>query len=228
MTECFLDQSIIVGYASFIFNEPETIIKTIEKFGKICVEFIEKNRKDFIACFYIVEKDLPKFKIRRKIILEEIRKKLRNPGYEIGSSEEAIKTLYKTDINKANKIFSLLTIISEKELVNLLIKIESVFSIRLDYILKSVISKIVIPVESIDKKLVSILNEFIDNYSDCNVFSSCLQYTTETSRPRIITDIIKVIFVTLDKEHFNENNITFIKQDLRLKSWKFPEVGILI
>lgn len=226
MTEYFLDQSIIVGYASFIFNEEETIIRAIEKFGEVCVEFIENNKKeDFITCFYIVEQDLTKFKKRRKIVLEEIKKKLQNPEYEIGSSEEAIKNLYKNDINKAKKIFSLLSIISEKELMNLLIKIEAVFSIRMDYLFKNIINRIVVPLKEIDKKLVSILREFIDNFSDCNVFASVLQYATEANT--IITRKT-IVFVTLDREHFNENNISFIKQDMRLKNYSFPEISILI
>lgn len=226
MTEYFLDQSIIVGYVGFIFNEKETIIKVIEKFSEVCVKFIENNKKeDFITCFYIVEKDLTKFKKRRKIVLEEIKKKLQNPEYEIGSSEEAIKNLYKNDINKAKKIFSLLSLISEKELMNLLIKIEAVFSIRMDYLFKNIINKIVVPLTAIDKRLVSILQEFIDNFSDCNVFASVLQYATEANT--IITKKT-IVFVTLDREHFNENNMAFIKQDLRLKNYNFPEISVLI
>ena len=133
MAEHFLDQSIIVGYAGFIFNEQETIIRTIEKFGRLCTEFIEHNKEeDFITCFYIAEKDLPKFKVRRRIILEEIKKKIQNPGYELGSSEIAIKHLYKRDINKAGRIFSLLRIISEKELTSL-------YQILLEKVLKRIL-----------------------------------------------------------------------------------------
>lgn len=226
MKEYFLDQSIIIGYAYFISTESEAIQKIIEKFGKLCVELIENNKKeDFITCFYIAEGDLPKFKIRRRVVLEEIKKKIQNPSYEIGSSEEAIKYLYKRDINNAKRIFSLLGIMPERELTGLLIKIEAVFSIRVDYLFKNIISKIVVPVENIDKKLVDILQEFIHDFSDCNVFASCLQYTTESES---IIQTNKIIFVTSDKEHFNENNIAFIKEDSRLKAWKFPEMMVLI
>lgn len=230
MKNFFLDQSIIVGYASFIFNEPEAIIKAIERFGKICVDFIESNKKEqFITCFYIIENDLPKFKNRRKIVLQEIRKKIQNPNYEIGSSELAKKYLYKRDINWAKRIFSLLRILTPKQLFNLLIKIDAVFSIRIEYLIKNVIDKIVVPIEEINKELVNILREFIDDYSDCNILASVLQYTTDQSKSILKTKIErKIIFITLDKEHFNENNIAFIKEDQRLKNHKFPEVRVLI
>lgn len=226
MKNFFLDQSVIVGYASFIFNEPETIIKAIERFGKTCTDFIESNKKEqFVTCFYIIENDLPKFKNRRKIALQEIRKKLHDPSYEIGSSEMATKYLYKRDINWANRIFSLLGILSPKQLFQLLIKIDAVFSIRIDYLIGNIIDKIVIPIEEINKELGNILREFIDDYSDCNVFASVLQYTTESES---ILETKKFFFLTLDKEHFNENNISFIEQEPRLKNYKFPEMEILI
>lgn len=226
MNSYFLDQGIIVGYASFIFNESEAIIKAVESFSKICVEFIEKNnREEFITCFYIVENDLPKFKNRRGIVLQEIRKKMQNPNYEIGSSDLAKKCLYKRDINWANRIFSLLRVISQKQLLNLLIRIDAVFSIRAEYLIKNIISKIVIPIEEINKELVNVLREFIDDYSDCNIFASVLQYATES---KSIIEAKKIIFATLDKEHFNENNTAFIKGGPKLKNYEFPEVKILI
>lgn len=181
MTSFFLDMGLIVGYASYMENSPSTDI-----YAKPSLKFVEKFEKDeFVTCHHIVDNDLPKFQKRRQVLRDEIRKKLRNPKYKIDSDE-----LYPRDIERAESICKLKDKLpgGEAEVFQLITEIDETFDARIVYFLNNKISKVVIPISQIDKKLRSHFFTFTQNWSDSNIIASAVQYNTENPIHVVTTD----------------------------------------
>lgn len=209
MNEYFLDQGIIIGYASSLSDKEETgkgeesgrtaserITSEIDHFAKASVMFIEaKEKKEgreertFSTCFYIIKHDLPKFLARRTMLIEEVRRKIKDSSYDLGSSETAKRHLYPRDISLATKIFLIKNSLKgkETELLGLLITLETVFEERLSFFINKILNKVVIPIEDIDRDLMWHFHSFIDNVSDCNIMASAVQYNTNLFRITVIT-----------------------------------------
>ena len=181
MTCFFLDMGVIVGYASYIDNSPTT-----DLYAKPSVEFVKKFEKDeFITCHHIVDNDLPKFQKRRRILREEVRKKLRDPKYKIDSTE-----LYPRDVERAEEICKLKDRLpgGEAEVFQLISEMDANFDARIRFFLDNKITKVVIPLSDIDAELRSHFFTFVRNWSDSNIIASAVQYNTGSTINVVTTD----------------------------------------
>lgn len=219
MVNQFLDTSIITGYSGLISVEK---LEGRNKIIKLCTDFVKNKNNKFIVCYFTIDKEIASLIIRQKVWINEIKKKIDNPNHEPGSSKDA-KVLYTEDINRAKKVYNYYSLNIEKtkkeEFKKSLSINQASFEARSSFFIEKLIDERVIPLNQINKQLVNILREFINNYADCNVFASALQYTNNEKE--------KVFFVTLDKKDFDENSIAFIKDEPRIKNYKFPELKIL-
>ena len=228
MNEYFLDQGVIIGYADSIFdsnkqNKQEAgkeLVGKIDIFAEASVKFIEtKEEKTFSTCFYIVKHDLPKFLARRALIIEEIRRKIKDSDYGIGSSEIAKKYLYPRDIAWANKIFLIKDLLKgkEKELSSFLLEIETVFKRRIAFFINKILNKVVIPIKDIERDLMWHFHSFINNYSDCNVIASAVQCNT---------NLFRILVITTDKKDWQnikeclDTNLT-LSQKYKAPKWLY-------
>jgi len=201
---------VIIGYASYLessFN--------IDSFAKPVIQFVNDYENDeFITCHYIVDKDIPKFQKRRQIIRNEIRKKLRNPQYEIQSEE-----LHPKDIEWGNKIYELKDKLSggELQVFQLLVQIDSTFDARIDYFLNNHIKNVVVPIETIDETLRVHFQSIIKNRSDAHIIASAIQYNT----------IKPIHVVTTDKGDFWKLQ-KLLELDYKLsQKYKAPKVSFI-
>lgn len=195
----FLDMGIIVGYANHLkeYNK-KFLIDNIDYFCEDSVRLIEKfKNKIFITCDYIINKDLPNFLERRKILREEIRKKLRNNEFKIGMSDK----LYQRDVNWGEKVYRLKDFFKEgeREVFKLLLDLDISSELRIKEFKSTVIKEIVIPIREIDTELKSHYFTFTNNYSDSNIIASAIQY------------------------HTNNKNITMVTTDVKDMGWKLRE-----
>lgn len=209
MKPFFLDQGVIVAYANAIFEEKE-IQEIIDKHAENAQKFVEKNKGNLITCQYITKADLPRFLKRRSFLVKELYKKLNNPSYEICSKE-----LWKQDLQWAKKLIWLKDVLGENTINIALFTIEMNFSRRVELMLSTMISKIVIPVEEIDKELAMHLRTYIKNFSDSMVIASAMQYNVQE----------EIVAVTTDKEWENAN-LVFVNPGVE-KKYKELEIRFL-
>jgi len=164
----FLDMCILIFYA----NPSENLSAKTRK-------FVNSMGSDILAvCFYITDKNLPKWIERQRVSLKEIRRFYDNSSYHIGSSEES-KILFREDIIEAKKIAILsLNKTENKEKAYELLKRNQEFLINnLNYFIKKFVDKKVIPIENIDFELKSSLFTYLTpNDSDANTVASGIQY----------------------------------------------------
>jgi len=218
MINQFLDTSVIISYSGLLSVEK---LERRENVFKICADFIKNKEGKFTVCYFTIEKEIASLIVRQKVWVNEIKKKIDDENYDIGSTNA--KSLYPEDINRAKKVYNYYSLNLDKTnkegFKKNLSAIQADIEARISFFLERLIDERVIPLNQIEKPLVNILREFIGNYADCNVFASVLKYTTSKNE--------KVIFVTLDKKDFDENEIAFLKNEQRLQSYKFPEFKIL-
>ena len=77
MNDLFLDMCIIIHYAKY---NPE-----LENCRKITNLIKNKKEINFLTCCYILEINLPKWINRQKIVVEELKRKVKDNSYEIGA-----------------------------------------------------------------------------------------------------------------------------------------------
>ncbi len=78
--------------------------------------------------------------------------------------------------------------------------------------------KMTLLLQNIDSNIVSILRNYIEKHSDCLVLASAVQEQRKKDA---------FFFVTSD-DHFNPNNYEFLKEDVKLKDYKFPKLKNLL
>ena len=167
----FLDMCILIFYA----NPSENLSAKTRKFVN------SKGKDIFAVCYYITNKNLPKWIERQRIALKEIKKYYDEQSYHIGSSQES-KILFKEDIIEAKKIAILsLEKTKDKEKAYGLLKKNQEFLINnLKYFIKKFVDKNVIPINEIDFELKSSLFTYLTpNDSDANTIASGIQYNQQ-------------------------------------------------
>lgn len=206
----FFDSCVIIAQALHSRNiNNKTNLK--------CYNFINNKKSENIICHFVI-KELERFRSSRRIINYEVISKAKNPEYEIGSSDIS-KNLSKNEVNKAKQLYELLKKYPlnkiSKKLIHEIINLE----IGIDKFLKFKVDKKTVPIENIEKGILSAIYDLIDNYNDCKILASAIQ---EQQKRPIFS------FVTIDKEHFNPNTYSFVKKDPRIKDNKFPELKNLL
>ena len=207
--DSFLDTCIIISYS--LYSK-----KIKNKNNTKCYGFVKNKKAKFLVCYFSI-KELGNFISSRRIINYEIINKLKNPAYEIGSSDVSRK-LNKTNLNKAKQIYEKLKNNPIKKTAKKLILELMNLEMGIEKFLKFKVDEKVIPIEEINRELSYILYELMHNYNDCRILASAIQEQEKCP----------LVFVTIDKEHFNTNTYEFLKGDRRLKKYKFPELRNLL
>lgn len=192
----FLDTGIIIGYA-----------QDEERF----VLFVKNKKEKFIVCYFVLEKDIPSLTKRMRIIINEVKNKLKNKDYSINKKE-----LYPRDVERVKKFLSLKEVnkLTDIEFIDFLENFQRVFEFRIDFFIRKLINKKVIPVREINFELKSSLFTYIQNHSDANIIASGIQYHQEND----------IVLVTSDRQDWTKDNIEWaIPEHSELKK-KYPKI----
>lgn len=207
--DSFLDSCLIIHYLVYTFNKT--------KLNEICASYVHKKMGKFFFCFYGIG-EIRRYIQKREIQYIEILKKKKDGNYKIGESKEANFILKKEEILFAEKLYKdtlsesyqCLSEKFQKEIISL--------KTNFQIFLKSKIDEVGIKKSEINHQILSIIHEFIADFSDCRILTSALQMQQNKE---------VFLFLTADK-HIDPNGYDFIKDDLRLKSYKFPMLKNLL
>lgn len=202
----FFDTNVIINYASYFLNSSSRL-------NEKCFKYIDDKKARFIIC-YFVQKEILNFIKKRTQLYKEVISKIEDPNH----SFEENKLLSKKDIPYAKKLYEFYKDQDIKVVTNIFLQEKKAIETKIELFFKIKLDEIVVPIELIDKDLANILHNFIDNFSDCNILSSAIQ--EQQNRETFF-------FVTCD-DHFNPNNYEFIKEDLKLEKYNFPELKNLL
>lgn len=203
--ENFPDSCVIIFYLEYFIYKNEL--------RERCAKYIRANEN--LLCFYVLSEVKEAIK-KREIQFNEILRKLNDSSYNIGNSKES-GILSKKEIIYIESLFEEVKDVNVKALRERFEKEISVMRLNFRIFLK-IAKDFVIKEDEIDKNLVNILREFMEDYADCKVLASALQ----AQKKREL-----FLFLTADK-HIDPNGYDFIKEDLRLKSYKFPMLKNLL
>lgn len=195
----FLDTGIIIGYAQ---DEEKAVL------------FVKNKKEVFIVCYFVLEKDIPSLTKRMRIIINEVKNKLKDKDYQINKKE-----IYPRDVERVKKFLSLKEVnkLTDLEFISFLENFQSVFEFRIDFFIQKLISKKVIPIREIDFELKSSLFTYTQNHSDANIIASGIQYHQEED----------IILVTSDRNDWTKNNLDWAipeHSELRKKYPKMPKI----
>jgi len=197
----FLDSCIIINFLEFEFNE--TPLK------KKCLDYLSKE-KDFLSCFWVLE-ETKTFIRKREVQFNELLRKKEDPSYNFGTHKES-ELLSKNDLLFTKLLYDDLKEIEISALKDKFEQQIKTLKIKRDLFLKNQLNEISIKISEINKTILSIIYDFIEDYSDCKVLTSAIQMQQDKE---IFT------FVTADK-HFLEGTYDSINEDMRLKEYKKP------
>jgi hypothetical protein len=112
--------------------------------------------------------------------------------------------------------------ISLNILSNAFLEDEIYLEMNIEHFLKTKVDEKVIPIDQIDINLVKKLNDYIDNYADCNMLASALQFQKDKEI---------FLFVSVDNKDFGSNRYDFLKEQFQInyskEAYKFPELLML-
>jgi len=203
----FLDMCIILYYVS----------QDNSYFHKKSFELLNQTQGNlFLVCFYIIDKDFPKYLKRQRIIIDEVLKKVRDENYIFGSSDDG-SFLYDRDKQKAEKLYLQSKSIKNKiTFINKVKESQKGQELLIGYLLKTKIEK-VIPIGEIDPKLRSAIFTYLEgNISDANILASGIQEHKNK----------EVILLTGDKQHWTKDNLQWaIENNSELNNnYKIPQI----
>ena len=195
----FLDTGIIIGYA-----------QDEEKF----VLFVKNKKEKFIVCYFVLEKDIHSLTKRMRIIINEVKNKIKDKDYQINKKE-----LYPRDVERVNKFLSLKEVnkLTDFEFIDFLENFQRIFEFRIDFFIQKLINKKVIPIREINFELKSSLFTYTQNHSDANIIASGIQYHQEN----------EIVLVTSDRNDWTKDNIDWAipeHSELRKKYPKIPKI----
>jgi len=195
----FLDTSVIIGYA--------------QDEGKF-VLFVKNKRENFVVCYFVLERDIPSLVKRMRIIINEVKNKLKDKNYEIQTKE-----LYNQDLVRIQKFLSLKETqkYSDEKFIDFLDNFQSIFEFRVNFFIQKLIDQRVIPVKEIKFELKSSLFTYTKNHSDSNIIASGIQHHQES----------EIVLVTSDKQDWTKENLEWAipeHSDLRKKYSKIPKI----
>lgn len=195
----FLDTGIIIGYA-----------QDEEKF----VLFVKNKKEKFIVCYFVLEKDVHSLTKRMRIIINEVKNKIKDKDYQINKKE-----LYPRDVERVNKFLSLKEVnkLTDFEFIDFLENFQRIFEFRIDFFIQKLTNKKVIPIREINFELKSSLFTYTQNHSDANIIASGIQYHQEN----------EIVLVTSDRNDWTKDNIDWAipeHSELRKKYPKIPKI----
>lgn len=200
----FLDMNIIIFYSG---------TSDVSEYIDMTKRFVNSKEDNiFQVCYYILDNDLPRWIKRQDIIINELRRKFKDPGYEIGSLGDG-KRLWPRDINKAKKLFYTSISHQKKErFLEVLIKINLVMKRKIDHFIKNLVDQKVIHIKEIDFDLYTNINSILNNESDSRIIASGIQQHNKE----------ELVMFTSDKKHWTRDNILVV-YDSRIEE-RYPKV----
>ena len=202
--DSFLDTNVIINFVNYQKDKSNEITTK-------CYSYITNKQGKFIVCYAVI-RELAKIITKLSVIHKEVLRKIEDESYPLDES----KYLSKKDILFAEKLYLVHKELNKDKLKEIFASERDIFEIEIDKFLKNKIDIRVIPLEQIKIELVNAIRDILDNYADCQILSSALQYQNEQK------DIF--LFVTADGKDLNPNNYDFLKSYDILKKFKFPEL----
>jgi hypothetical protein len=199
----FLDANVIIKKIEYDYLK--------EDLRKKCFEHIQSSKgKIFIS--FVVKEELNRIILKRKEIYNFILEKVKNSEFEIDYNK--ISYLTKQDGVFAKDLYLKLQGISADKLKKDFDEELNFLKISLDSFLKTKINEIAIKKEELDKSIINILYEVIQDFADCRVLTSAIQMQQKK---------IQFSFITCDK-HFHPAGYRIIEGDSRLKEYTKPKL----
>ncbi|OGJ21462.1 hypothetical protein A3K73_00650 [Candidatus Pacearchaeota archaeon RBG_13_36_9] len=199
----FLDMCIILYY----------VAQDNSYFYKKSFELLNQNKGNiFLVCFYIIDKDIPKYLKRQRIIIDEVLKKVRDENYIFGSSDDG-SFLYDRDKQKAEKLYLQSKSVKDKiTFINKVKESQKGQELLIEYLLKTKIEK-VIPIGEIDQKLRSAIFTYLEgNISDANILASGVQEHKNK----------ELVLLTGDKNHWTKDNLQWAIENNSELDYEIP------
>ena len=207
--DSFFDTNIIINYS--LYNQTNN-----QNLFLKCFNYINSKKEDFYVCYRVL-RELKNVTKKLTLMKLEVLRKLQDTSYIFGELDnEGI--LSKDDLIKIKKIYLMKSNEDYQKVQEEFNEVNRLMFNRITFFVEKLVNRIVISEEEIKKELVSILREFIENYTDCEILASAIQFQQDRK---------KFYFVTADR-HFDKNGFDFIKDDLRLKDLNFPVLKNLI
>lgn len=201
--DSFFDTNIIIKYIEYNYNK--------EVLRKKCFDYIALL-KDKIFISFIVKDEALRVIIKRKEIYENVLKKLQNPNYVIDYSRSAF--LNKSDARFAEVLYLKLKGKNRAKLKEDFNSEIDFLNVALASFIKNKVNKISIKKDELDNKIISILNDFIEDFADCRILASAIQMQQEKEQ---------FLFVTADR-HIGPGEYDFIEKEIRLKEFRKPKL----
>ncbi len=197
----FLDSNVIINYANYQKGKSKEIVTK-------CYLYLSNKQNKFILCYAVI-RELENIITKRTVIHREVLKKIENDKYSLDGN------LPLRDLPIAEKLYLAYKQIGPKKIGEIFASERDIFEIEIEKFLKNKIDIKVIPIEEIKLELVNTLRDMIDNYADCQILASALQYQKDK-------DLF--LFVTADKKDLNPSNYEYAQDYGVLKDYKFPEL----
>jgi hypothetical protein len=204
--DSFLDTNIIIKSMEYEYIK--------EYLRKKCFEYVSSQKKILIS--FVVEEELRRAIIKRKEMYGKVLEKIKNPYFQIDYKDSRF-------LNKEDMIFAE-TIYKSARGKNPE-KLKKEFDYELDFLSKSLnaflknkVSDIAIKKSELNQDILSIIQDFIADFADCQVLTSAIQMQQEREQ---------FLFVTADK-HFDSGSYNFVEEELRLKKYKKPKLKNLL
>ncbi|MEK6927047.1 MAG: hypothetical protein AABX11_01305 [Nanoarchaeota archaeon] len=202
--DSFLDTNIIVNYANYKKDISNQLITR-------CYLFILNKKGKFIVCHAVI-RELGNIMTKLSVAHREVLKKIENNSYSLNES----KNLSNRDLPFVEKLYSVYKNEDKRKVQEIFASEREIFEIEIERFLKNKIDLKVIDLEQIKVELVNALRDVIDNYPDCQIIASALQYQSEQKEV--------FLFVTADGKDLNPNHYEYVKDYGILKDYKFPEL----
>jgi len=205
--DSFLDTNVIINYANYQKDKSKDIVTK-------CYLYIANKKNKFIICHAVI-RELSNILTKLTILHREVLKKIENEGYFLNKS----KDLSNKDLPIAEKLYFTHKEINKKKLKEIFSSERDLFEIEIERFLKNKVDIKIIPLEEIKIDLVNALRDLIENYADCQILASALQYQKDKEI---------FLFVTADGKDLAPNNYDFLKGQFELnyskENYKFPEL----
>lgn len=207
--DSFFDTNIIINYS--LYNQTNNQGLFLK-----CFDYIELKKKNFYICYRVL-RELKNITKKLTLMKSEVLMKMKNPSHVFGFLDnEGI--LNKNDLVKIKRVYLRKSKEDYQKVQEEFNEINRLMLIRITFFIETLVSLVVILEENIKKDIVSILRETIENYTDCEILASAIQFQQGRD---------EFYFVTADK-HFDRNGFDFINDDFRLEKFKFPILKNLI
>ena len=205
--DSFIDTNVIINYVNYQKDKSKDIVTK-------CYLYVVNKQNNFIICRAVI-KELYNILTKLTILHREVLKKIENEAYSMNKS----KNLSNKDLPTAEKLYFAHKEINEKKLREIFSLERDIFEIEIERFLKNKVDIKIIPIEEIKIDLVNALKDFIENYADCQILASALQY----QKDRKI-----FLLVTADGKDLAPNKYDFLKDQFELnypkEEYQFPEL----